>query len=74
MDEFCDGLGGKVNRGDFFRDDAGDNFFAEGNEDDVAGLERDFRGISEGAAAGAVNFGRDDLIKHRIIIARLWYN
>ncbi len=38
VEEFNDGLGREVDSGDFLRDDTGDDAFAEGDEDDMAGL------------------------------------
>lgn len=71
VEQFHDGLGGEVDFRDFFQDEAGDDFFAEGDEDDVAGLEGEVRGIGERAAVLAENFGGYYLVKHRFIIAYL---
>lgn len=69
VEEFCDRFGWKVDFGDFFRDDTGDDLFSEGDEDNVARHKRNLGGIGEGAAAGAVDFGGDYLVKHTAIIA-----
>lgn len=69
VEELGDGFGGKVDLGDFSQDDTGDDFFAEGNEDEVTRSEFEVGRIGQYAAAGAENFGGDDLIKHRFIIA-----
>lgn len=39
VEELGDGFGGKVDLGDFSQDDTGDDFFAEGNEDEVTRSE-----------------------------------
>ena len=67
--EFRDGFGRKVVFRDCPRDEAGDDLFAEGDEDDVAGHKRNVGGVGEGATAGAVDFGGYYLIKHTGIIA-----
>lgn len=69
VEELNDRFGREVDFGDFFQDEAGDDFFAEGNEDDVARHKRNVRGIGERAAALAVDFGGDYLVKHTAIIA-----
>jgi len=69
VEELDDRFGWEVNFGDFFQDEAGDDFFAEGNEDDVARHKRNLGGIGERAAALAVDFGGDYLVKHINIIA-----
>lgn len=69
VEELNDGFGREVDFGDFFQDEAGDDFFAEGNEDDVARHKRNLGRIGERAAALAVDFGGDYLVKHTVIIA-----
>lgn len=69
VEEFGDGFGREIDFGDFFEDEASDDFFAEGDEDDMAGHKRDVRGIGERAAALAVDFGGDYLVEHTVIIA-----
>lgn len=69
VEKFDDRLGREVDFRDFSRDEACDDFFAEGDEDDVARHKRNIRGIGEGAAAGAVDFGGDYLVEHTAIIA-----
>lgn len=69
VEKFDDGFSREVDFRDFFRDKASDDFFAEGDEDDVTRHKRNIRGIGEGAAAGAVDFGGDYLVKHTAIIA-----
>lgn len=68
-EEFYNRFGREVDFGDFFQDEAGDDFFAERNEDDVARHKRNLGGIGERAAALAVDFGGDYLVKHTAIIA-----
>lgn len=72
VEEFDDRLGWEVDFGDFFEDEAGDDFFAKGNEDDMARRERNVRGIGECAAALAVNFGGDYLVEHTVNYNIVW--
>lgn len=69
MEEFCDGLGFEGDISNLAQNDAGGGFFAEGDEDDLAREEIQVGRIGEGTAAIAINFSRDNLEKHRDIIA-----
>jgi len=65
------GFGWEVGLTNFFDDD-GDGFeFSQGNFDNLAGLKRFFRGISEdaGGFASAKKFSRNHLVVHESIIA-----
>ncbi len=71
-EEFDDGLGGEVGSLDAFENNAGNGALAEGNEDDVAGLEVVEAlggGVSQNAASAvAEDFSGNYLEKHKSII------
>ena len=68
MEKFGDGLDLEIDGFDAFFDDAGDEAWAERDEDDVTGFEVEWRGISQNRAANAENFCGDHLEKHISII------
>lgn len=71
MEEPHDGLSGKIDRFDFFQDDARDGAPAERNKDEVTRAEGLVGCVGECATVGAVDFSRNNLEKHRFIIAWL---
>ena len=54
----------------FFIDKTKNSASAEGNDDDLAWLQREIAAISEHLSGLANGFGRNDLVKHIDIIAR----
>ena len=68
-EEFGNGLGGEVDFGYLFPNDASDDFATKWNENDLAWLEGEIGGVGERAAATAIDFCRHHLIKHGFIIA-----
>ena len=67
-EEFGNGLGGEVDLGYLFPNDASDDFATKWNENDLAWLEGEIGGVGERTAASTVDFSRYYLEKHRDII------
>lgn len=73
MEKASDGFSREVDIFDLAEDDAEDSAVAEGDHDDMTREEFEVGGIRQRTAAAAINFRRNYLEKHRVIIAQ-WYN